>query len=155
MVAVLVAGGFPTDVPGAARAAAIVLGGGLIQTLLVVIIWPLRRFSVERRTIAAAYRALASYASQLPRLNDVAPEPHTFAAMTPPERDPQPFARPGDVFAFQALFDEGSLERQNGTVNLVRPLDSLRIPPTVQAILAARIDRLHNDESMNDLLARR
>ena len=46
----------------------------------------------------------------------------------------------------QALFDEGALERQNGTVNLVRPLDSLRIPPTVQAILAARIDRLHNDE---------
>ena len=46
----------------------------------------------------------------------------------------------------QALFDEGSLERQNGTVNLVRPLDSLKIPPTVQAILAARIDRLHNDE---------
>ena len=46
----------------------------------------------------------------------------------------------------QALFDEGALERQDGTVNLVRPLDSLRIPPTVQAILAARIDRLHNDE---------
>ena len=46
----------------------------------------------------------------------------------------------------QALFDEGALERQNGTVNLIRPLDSLRIPPTVQAILAARIDRLHNDE---------
>jgi class 3 adenylate cyclase/tetratricopeptide (TPR) repeat protein len=46
----------------------------------------------------------------------------------------------------QVLFDEGALERQNGTVNLVRPLDSLRIPPTVQAILAARIDRLHNDE---------
>ena len=46
----------------------------------------------------------------------------------------------------QALFDEGALERQNGTVNLIRPLNSLRIPPTVQAILAARIDRLHNDE---------
>ena len=46
----------------------------------------------------------------------------------------------------QALFDEGALERQNGTVSLVRPLGSLRIPPTVQAILAARIDRLHNDE---------
>jgi class 3 adenylate cyclase/tetratricopeptide (TPR) repeat protein len=46
----------------------------------------------------------------------------------------------------QALFDEGALEGQNGTVTLVRPLGSLRIPPTVQAILAARIDRLHNDE---------
>jgi hypothetical protein len=46
----------------------------------------------------------------------------------------------------QALFDEGALERQNGTVMLVRPRGSLIIPPTVQAILAARIDRLHNDE---------
>ena len=46
----------------------------------------------------------------------------------------------------QALFDEGALARQDGTVTLVRPLGSLRIPPTVQAILAARIDRLHNDE---------
>ena len=46
----------------------------------------------------------------------------------------------------QALFDEGALTRQDGTVTLVRPLGSLRIPPTVQAILAARIDRLHNDE---------
>ena len=46
----------------------------------------------------------------------------------------------------QALFDEGALERANGRVTLVKPLASLKIPPTVQAILAARIDRLHNDE---------
>ena len=46
----------------------------------------------------------------------------------------------------QALFDEGALARESGTVILVRPLESLKIPPTVQAILAARIDRLHNDE---------
>ena len=46
----------------------------------------------------------------------------------------------------QALFDEGALKRPNGTVKLVRPLASLRIPPTVQTILAARIDRLRNDE---------
>lgn len=46
----------------------------------------------------------------------------------------------------RALFDEGALQRGNGGISLVRPLASLRIPPTVQAILAARIDRLHNDE---------
>jgi class 3 adenylate cyclase/tetratricopeptide (TPR) repeat protein len=46
----------------------------------------------------------------------------------------------------QALFDEGALERRKGKVHLMRPLDSLRIPPTVQAILAARIDRLQTDE---------
>ncbi|HKD39685.1 MAG TPA: adenylate/guanylate cyclase domain-containing protein [Myxococcaceae bacterium] len=41
----------------------------------------------------------------------------------------------------EALFDEGVLVR-NGTVTLTRPLGQLKIPPTVQGILAARIDRL-------------
>jgi class 3 adenylate cyclase len=41
----------------------------------------------------------------------------------------------------QVLLDEGALVR-NGAVKLTRPLGELRIPPTVQAILAARIDRL-------------
>ena len=35
---------------------------------------------------------------------------------------------------------------RNGTVKLTRPLNELGIPPTVQAILAARIDRLPADE---------
>ncbi len=105
-VAVLIAAGFPSDVPGAARAAAIVFGGGVIQTLLVVTIWPLRRFTVERHTIATAYRTLGAYAINLPAVNDIAPEPHTFAGLAPPLEDPQPFARPSDVLVFQALFDE-------------------------------------------------
>jgi len=41
----------------------------------------------------------------------------------------------------QVLLDDGALVR-NGTVKLTRPLVELTIPPTVQAILAARIDRL-------------
>jgi predicted ATPase len=49
----------------------------------------------------------------------------------------------------QVLLDEGALVR-NGAVNLTRSLDQLKIPPTVQAILAARIDRLPADEK--DLL---
>src|SRR6516225_5525279 len=61
----------------------------------------------------------------------------------------------------QALFDEGALmrdgphpnplpggegsngrEQRIGTVKMTRPLGQLRMPPTVQGILAARIDRL-------------
>ena len=45
----------------------------------------------------------------------------------------------------QVLLDEGALVR-NGAVKLTRPLAQLKIPPTVQAILAARIDRLPSDE---------
>jgi len=41
----------------------------------------------------------------------------------------------------QALFEQGVLVR-NGTVKLAKQLDEIRIPPTVQAILASRIDRL-------------
>jgi class 3 adenylate cyclase/tetratricopeptide (TPR) repeat protein len=41
----------------------------------------------------------------------------------------------------EALFDEGVLVR-NGAVKVTRPLSQLKIPPTVQGILAARIDRL-------------
>ncbi len=49
----------------------------------------------------------------------------------------------------QVLLDEGALLR-NGTVKLTKPLSELKIPPTVQAILAARIDRLTPDHK--DLL---
>jgi len=44
----------------------------------------------------------------------------------------------------QVLLDEGALVR-NGVVKLTRPLAELKIPPTVQGILAARIDRLPSD----------
>ncbi len=41
----------------------------------------------------------------------------------------------------QALFEDGALVR-DGAARLTRSLDALRIPATVQAILASRIDRL-------------
>ncbi len=49
----------------------------------------------------------------------------------------------------QVLLDEGALVR-NGTVKLTKSLAELKIPPTVQGILAGRIDRLPADEK--DLL---
>jgi tetratricopeptide (TPR) repeat protein len=49
----------------------------------------------------------------------------------------------------QTLFEQGVLVR-NGAVKLEKPLDQIRVPLTVQAILAARIDRLPTGEK--DLL---
>jgi class 3 adenylate cyclase/tetratricopeptide (TPR) repeat protein len=43
----------------------------------------------------------------------------------------------------QVLFDEGVLVR-NGAVKVIRSLSQLRLPSTVQGILASRIDRLPN-----------
>jgi predicted ATPase len=45
----------------------------------------------------------------------------------------------------QVLLDEGALVREGTAVRLTRPLGELKIPPTVQGILAARIDRLPSD----------
>src|SRR5262249_17373096 len=41
----------------------------------------------------------------------------------------------------QALFEEGVLQR-NGSVKLATPIGAFRIPTSVQAVLASRIDRL-------------
>lgn len=106
IVAVSIAGAYPSDFEGAAARSALALAGGLVQTLLVVVIWPLRRFPVERRNIAAVYRSLAAYASKIPVLEGMPPEPHTFAGTPSPFADPQPFARSAELFVFQALFDE-------------------------------------------------
>ncbi len=42
----------------------------------------------------------------------------------------------------QVLLDEGALVREGSSIRLTKALGELKIPPTVQAILAARIDRL-------------
>jgi hypothetical protein len=45
----------------------------------------------------------------------------------------------------QTLFEDGVLAR-NGTVKLAKSLNAVKVPATVQAILASRIDRLPPDE---------
>ncbi|HQZ38330.1 MAG TPA: FUSC family protein [Vicinamibacterales bacterium] len=106
IVALSIAGGYPSDFEGALGRAALVLGGGLIQTCLVVVIWPLRRFAVERRSLAAVYGSLAAYAWTISGRAAMPPEPHTLAGTPSPLLDPQPFARSGESFVFQALLDE-------------------------------------------------
>ncbi|MEP6917943.1 MAG: FUSC family protein [Acidobacteriota bacterium] len=106
VVAVLIAGGFAANLREAAGRAALVFAGGLVQTLLVAMIWPLRRFSAERKSLAAVYRSLASFAAAIPSADAVAPEPHTLAGTLSPLQDPQPFAKAGDVLVFQSLLDE-------------------------------------------------
>src|SRR5437899_1675199 len=45
----------------------------------------------------------------------------------------------------QALFEDGVLQR-NGTVKLARSMNAVKVPATVQAVLASRIDRLSTKE---------
>jgi uncharacterized membrane protein YccC len=106
-VAVIIACGFPaTTMTDALGRLAAVFAGGIIQTILVVLLWPLRRFEAERRALATVYRSLADYAASLPQSSPVAPEPHTLAGAQPTFADPQPFARVNELLVFRALLDE-------------------------------------------------
>jgi predicted ATPase len=44
------------------------------------------------------------------------------------------------------LVEDGSLERANGSWTLTRDLAALEVPPTIEALLAARLDRLPREE---------
>ncbi len=106
VVAVLVAAAFPADLHAAALRGLLVLAGGLFQVLLVVSLWPLRRFQHERQLIAGVYHSLAGYAHSLPLHTMAAPEPHTLARVGAVQRDPQPFARSSELLVFRGLLDE-------------------------------------------------
>ena len=42
----------------------------------------------------------------------------------------------------QSLIESGALEGTRGSYRLVTPIERLQVAPTVQALLAARMDRL-------------
>jgi class 3 adenylate cyclase len=48
----------------------------------------------------------------------------------------------------QSLVDSGALEGTRGSYRLIKPMERLEVPPSVQAVLAARIDRLGEQEKL-------
>ena len=62
-VALIIVADFAMTPQQALGRAALVLAGGLLQTLLVVGLWPLRTRGQERRAVAEAFAALARYAA--------------------------------------------------------------------------------------------
>lgn len=106
-IAVILAEAYPTDVASAAVRGALVLAGGLLQTVFVVSVWPLRRFSSERQTVSGLFRGLAHYARKLTTADYAQPpRPDVEPALASLHRDPHPFARHGEALVFQALVDE-------------------------------------------------
>ena len=49
----------PTTFKGSVEAAGLVLGGGLLQTLFAVLLWPVHRYDPERHAIGSVYAELA------------------------------------------------------------------------------------------------
>jgi len=97
---------FRYDVREAGIAALLVFAGGALQTLLLVAIWPLQRFTAERTVLAEAYRALATYAAGIRASELRPPDQRPFTTSSETLADPQPFARRGEIAAFEMLLDE-------------------------------------------------
>jgi hypothetical protein len=120
----LVGSGFPASVPDAATRALVAFGGGVLQTLLVVGVWPLRHFVAERRALADAYRTLARYADGAWPAREPPPT-LTGSRIHSALADPHPFADRGDLSTFQRLLDEGERIRV-GLAALAAPVDASR-----------------------------
>lgn len=86
---------FPATV--AVRDGGLVLLGGAVQALLVVLLWPLRRFPAERRALGSAFRALASYCRDAATDDTALLAPTALDGLDAVWRDSQPFG--GDEIA--------------------------------------------------------
>ena len=144
VIGLLVITQYAMPVEDAAGRAALVMVGGLVQALLLVAAWPLRRAPVERRAVGAAYRSLAAYAAALGEGHASPPDGAALAAARSALADPQPF---GDgAAAFRALLDEA--ERLRTTLaalgHLRGPLSG--VPVRAQAVQA--LDALAADAAV-------
>jgi len=107
VVALVIFEHFPQPAPIAAGCALAMFAGGLLQTLLVVVLWPIQRYPQERKALAAAYRGLADYAASSSAAERNPPSaPLTAVGST--LADPQPFGRSAATAVFQTLLDEAN-----------------------------------------------
>jgi uncharacterized membrane protein YccC len=91
--------------PAAVLQPLLVFAGGLVQTVLLVFVWPLIGYSAERRALAAVYRGLAAYGRTVAQGIMDMPDAQKIAAARKALADPQPFAKRGDIAVFQSLLD--------------------------------------------------
>jgi uncharacterized membrane protein YccC len=106
VVAFVIFSNAPYDTSDPAFQAAMVIAGGVLQTLLLVLVWPLQRFRVERHALATTFRALALYASNVDHDDLGLPEAATLADLRATLADPQPFGSRNELASFEALADE-------------------------------------------------
>jgi uncharacterized membrane protein YccC len=96
----------------AAQQSILVLGGGLVQALLVLAAWPIERRSAERVALADVYRKLAEYARGVSRDTRALPPITPLATARQVLADPQPFARSGEMARLNRLLEDSEVIRK-------------------------------------------
>jgi uncharacterized membrane protein YccC len=131
---------FPQPLPLAIGCVIAMAAGGLLQTLLLVVFWPIQRYPQERKALAAAYRELASYAASMHEAARV-PASATLSNVRKTLADPQPLGRAAAATAFQTLLDEA--ERIRASLALLAMSGDERFAPARTTIAAALNEIAH------------
>ena len=99
--------------PGAALLqSALVLGGGLVQAVLVLLASPTERLTAERCALAAVYQNLAEYARGIAGGSPAMPPITPFATARQVLADPQPFARAAERARLDRLLEDSEVIRK-------------------------------------------
>jgi uncharacterized membrane protein YccC len=100
--------------PGAALLqSALVLGGGLIQAVLVLLASPAERFAAERSALAEVYENLAEFARGIAGGSTAMPPITPFATARQVLADPQPFARAAERARLERLLEDAERIRKS------------------------------------------
>jgi uncharacterized membrane protein YccC len=149
-IALIIFEHFPQTPMVGAICALMMFAGGVVQTLLVVVLWPIQRYPQERRALAAAYRELAAFTLSPPERTSV-PSNATLRAVRATLGDPRPFGRRAAAAAFQTLLDEA--ERMRATLALLATSGSHEYQAsraTIAAALGAIADALESAHAPDD-----
>ncbi len=102
----------PLTPAAALEQSALVLAGGIIQAILLLVVWPTERLGVERVALADVYRNLAAYARAIAEGSPAVPPITPFATARQVLADPQPFARSGEMARFDRLLEDSEVIRR-------------------------------------------
>ncbi len=90
----------------ALREAGIVFAGGMVQILLILVVWPFRRYPAERRALAQVYAQLAENARRIASGPGNLAVPTALAGLASVLTDPQPFGGTVEMAAHNALANQ-------------------------------------------------
>lgn len=128
--------GFPPFGPAAALTMPpILLAGGLLQLILLTLVWPLRRYAAERQVLAVAFRSLAQAARSLQAGEPRIASWEAIALARAAVKDPQPFGMRREIDALLLLSELA--EHINATLGaLVEHVAALDDPAQAAAFRA-------------------
>ena len=142
-VAFIIFSSLPITVGQDATQSALLFAGGLLQAVLLMIVWPLERSALERSGLAAAYRELGAYARSLANNEGRSPPIGALSTARQIVADQQPLARAADVARFKRILAEAEALRQRlGALMTLHVQNDARDPAPLARAIGAQLEAL-------------